>query len=74
MKDEHTYGKKIVRKGRTKVIYKGTFISKQSLCYPLSVKRLTCNRRDLGSSLLHPHYGVAHTQHNKKVDEHQIAK
>ena len=31
MKDEHTYGKKMARKGRTKVIYKGTFISKQSL-------------------------------------------
>ena len=31
VKDEHTYGKKIVRKGSTKVIYKGTFISKQSL-------------------------------------------
>ena len=31
MKDKHTYGKKMARKGRTKVIYKGTFISKQSL-------------------------------------------
>jgi hypothetical protein len=31
VKDEHTYGKKMARKGRTKVIYKGTFISKQSL-------------------------------------------
>ena len=34
VKDEHTYGKKIVRKGSTKVIYKGTFISKQSLFWP----------------------------------------
>ena len=31
VKDEHTYGKKMARKGRTKVIYKGTFASKQSL-------------------------------------------
>ena len=31
MKDEHTYVKKMARKGRTKVIYKETFISKQSL-------------------------------------------
>ena len=27
VKDEHTFGKKMARKGRTKVIYKGTFIS-----------------------------------------------
>ena len=26
VKDEHTYGKKVARKGRTEVIYKGTFI------------------------------------------------
>jgi hypothetical protein len=32
VKDEHTYGQKMARKGRTKVIYNGTFISKQSLC------------------------------------------
>ena len=31
VKDEHTYGKQMARKDRTKVIYKGTFISKQSL-------------------------------------------
>ena len=31
MNDKHTYGKKMARKGRTKVICKGTFISKQSL-------------------------------------------
>ena len=31
MKDEHTYGKKMARNGRTKVIYKGTFVSIQSL-------------------------------------------
>ena len=31
MKDKHTYGKKMARQGRTKVIYKGTFVSKQSL-------------------------------------------
>ena len=31
MKDEHTYGKKMDRKGRKKVIYKGTFISNRSL-------------------------------------------
>ena len=31
MKDKHTYGKKIARKGHTKVIYKGTFISERSL-------------------------------------------
>jgi hypothetical protein len=31
VKDAHTYGKKVARKGRTEVIYKGTFISKQSL-------------------------------------------
>ena len=31
MKDEHTYGKKMAKKGRTNVIYKGTFISDRSL-------------------------------------------
>ena len=31
MKDEHTYGKKMARNGRTKVIYKGTFVSIQTL-------------------------------------------
>ena len=31
MKDKQIYGKKLARNGRTKVIYKGTFISKQSL-------------------------------------------
>ena len=31
VKDKHTYGEKMARKGRTKVIYKGTFISKQSI-------------------------------------------
>ena len=38
MKDEHTYGEKIARYGRTKVIYKGTFISKQSLLYKIHQK------------------------------------
>ena len=32
MKDEHNYGKKMARNGRTKVIYKGTFVSIQTLC------------------------------------------
>ena len=32
MKDEHTYGKKMARNGPTTVIYKGTFVSNQSLC------------------------------------------
>ena len=31
VKDEHTYVEKMARKGCTKVIYKGTFVSKQSL-------------------------------------------
>ena len=31
MKDENTYGEKMARKGGSKVIYKGKFISKQSL-------------------------------------------
>ena len=31
MEDKHTYGKKMARKGRTKVIYKGTFVSIQTL-------------------------------------------
>ena len=31
VKDDNTYCKKMARKGRTEVIYKGTFISKQSL-------------------------------------------
>jgi hypothetical protein len=35
VKDEHTYGEKMARKGHTKLIYKGTFVSKQSLSsYP----------------------------------------
>ena len=32
VKEEHTYGKKMARKGCTKVIHKGTFISDRSLC------------------------------------------
>ena len=31
MKDEYTYGKQMARIGHTKVIFKGTFISNQSL-------------------------------------------
>ena len=31
VKDKDTYGKKMARKGRTQVIYKGTFISDHSL-------------------------------------------
>ena len=31
VKDGHTYGEKVARNGRTKVIYKGTFIFNQSL-------------------------------------------
>ena len=32
MKDEHTYGKKMVRNVPTTVIYKRTLVSNQSLC------------------------------------------
>ena len=32
MKDEHTYGERMARNGCTKVIYKGTFVSIQTLC------------------------------------------
>ena len=31
VKDEHTYGKKMARNGPKTVIYKGTFVSNQSL-------------------------------------------
>ena len=31
MKDDHTYFKKMARIGRNTVIYKGTFVSNQSL-------------------------------------------
>ena len=31
MKDEHTYGEKMAKNGRNKVIYKGTFVSIQTL-------------------------------------------
>ena len=31
MKDEHTYSEKMARIGRNTVIYKGTFVSNQSL-------------------------------------------
>ena len=31
MKDKHTYGKKMTRNGRTKDIYKGTFVCIQTL-------------------------------------------
>ena len=33
MKDEHTYCEKMARNGRNMVIYKGTFVSNQSLGY-----------------------------------------
>ena len=35
VEDEDTHGKKMARKVRTKVIYKGTFVSKQSLVITL---------------------------------------
>ena len=38
MKDEHTYGKKMARNGRTMVIYKGTFISIQTLIRNFSIE------------------------------------
>ena len=50
------------------------FFHKNFKFKPISLKRLACNRRDLSSSLLHPHYAEAHTQHNKKVDRHQSGK
>ena len=34
VEDKHIYGKKIARKGRIKVVYKGTFISIQTLSVP----------------------------------------
>ena len=37
----------------------------------LCLTSLAWNRRELNSSILHPHYADAHTQHNKKVDRHQ---
>ena len=37
MKDEHTYGEKMARNGRTKVIYKGTFVSIQTLLWYLKL-------------------------------------
>ena len=36
MKDEHTYGNKMARYGLTKVIYKGTLVSIQSLLLRVS--------------------------------------
>ena len=39
MKDEHAYGKKMARKGCTKVIYKWTFISKRSLCIIVNIDK-----------------------------------
>ena len=40
MKDKHRHGKKMVRNGRTKVIYKGTFISDRSLNIALNRQKL----------------------------------
>ena len=37
VKDKHTYGKQIARKGSTKVTYKETFVSKQSCLYMIRV-------------------------------------
>ena len=37
MKDEHTYGEKMARNGRTKDIYKGTFVCIQTLCVNISI-------------------------------------
>ena len=48
MKDKHTYGEKMARQGRTKVFYKGTFISKQSLPrQPHKKLREFCDSRNL---------------------------
>ena len=41
MKDEHAHGKKMARKGCTKVIYKGTFISDRSLSTPKKAIHVT---------------------------------
>ena len=51
MKDEHTYDKKMARKGCTKVIYKGTFVSEQSLSAKnenLNLKKIRILQQDLG--------------------------
>ena len=52
----------------------GAILSYQVAKNVPDLKRLACNRREASSSLLHPHCADTHTQHNKKVDEHQIAK
>ena len=38
VKDDHTHGKKMARKGRTKVIYKGTFVCIRTLTCIISSK------------------------------------
>ena len=47
MKDLQAYGKKMARKGRTEVIYKGTFISDRSLICerPLMLYAIICTWR-----------------------------
>ena len=40
MKDEHTYGKKMARNGCTWVIYKGTFVSIQTLVHEIYIRQV----------------------------------
>ena len=40
VKDEHTYGEEMARIGRPKVIYKGTFVSNQSLVNVKTIRRM----------------------------------
>ena len=50
MEDKHTNGKKMARNGRTKVIYKGTFVSIQTL--PTVIHKHTQNFRVQGGKVV----------------------
>ena len=56
MKDEHTYGKKIAKKGRTKVTYKGTFVCIQTLTHSTAPVLLTKDSRNEISYDFQPPY------------------
>ena len=51
MKDEHKYGEKMARNGRTKVIYKGTFVSNQSLSPPICRNKRAITPKSLSLEL-----------------------
>ena len=70
MKDEHTYCEKMARNGRNMVIYKGTFLSNQSLAYIIAEK-LAKLQSDIASLKMHRAHAHRKFQKNGFATAHR---